>query len=494
MSGSDRTLGALVAGLKDAAVEPPAAASLEIAAICDDSRMVGPGALFVALRGQAVDGHDYLAAARARGAAAAVVERRDAPFDGPRVVVPSAARALGRLAARWYGAPAEAMRLTAVTGTNGKTTTTYLVEAILAAAGARPGVVGTVAYRTPAWSRPAPFTTPTPLRLHATLAEMRDAGCTDLVMEASSHALALDRLEGLAFAAAAFTNLTQDHLDFHGTMAAYAEAKARLFSRYLRTDGVAAICVDGTHGDEMIRAAAGRRVLRVSALGSGADVRVLRATPVPAGTALELQTPSGPLSFVSPLVGGFNTENLAVAVGLALGLGLGLDVIAAGLAACSGAPGRLERVRGGDGGPAVYVDYAHTPDALARALAALRPTTRGRLFVVFGCGGDRDRGKRPQMGAIAEAGADRVVLTSDNPRGERPAEILAEIRAGLRAPERVATIEDRRAAIERAVGEATADDVVLIAGKGHEDYQIVGAERRRFDDREEARRALISRG
>jgi UDP-N-acetylmuramoyl-L-alanyl-D-glutamate--2,6-diaminopimelate ligase len=467
--------------------------ALDAGGIADDSRHVRPGDLFVAVRGQTVDGHAYLSAAAANGAVAAVVEARSADFPGPQVVVRSTSAALALIAARFHGRPADALRLIAVTGTNGKTTTTHLVESLLLAAGRKPGIIGTVAYRSPAGSKPAPFTTPTPRELHATLAQMRDAGATDVAIEVSSHALALDRVAGLRFAVAAFTNLTQDHLDFHGTMTAYGEAKARLFSEHMTDDGVAVICVDGD-AQQMLAAARGR-VLRVSARGANADVRVESASLAAAGTALSLSTPAGPLRFTSPLVGGFNVENLAVAAGIGVALGLDATTIAHGLSAARGAPGRLERV--GQGEPAVYVDYAHTPDALERALEALRPLAagrRGKLWVVFGCGGDRDRSKRPAMGRIAEAGADRVIVTSDNPRTESPQAIVDQIIAGLAAPARAIVLVDRHAAIERAVAGAAPADVVLVAGKGHEDYQVIGREKRHFDDREVAAEALQRRG
>ncbi len=460
------------------------------------SRRGGRGDLFVAVRGETVDGHAFLDDVEARGAVAAVVEARSAASTA-RNWSCSTARALGLIAANRFGRPADAMRLLGVTGTNGKTTTTYLVEAILRAAGLRVGLIGTVAYRSPAGSRPAPFTTPTPLELHATLAEMRDAGASDVAMEVSSHALALDRVAGLRFAVAAFTNLTQDHLDFHGTMEAYGAAKARLFAERMADDGVAVICVDG-EAQQMLAAARGR-VLRVRRGADAPEVRVRgrrwsrrhrgrgwrHAARRPARSRL-----------VSPLVGGFNVENLAVAVGIGVGLGLDAATIARGLSTARGAPGRLERVGVDPAQPAVYVDYAHTPDALARALEALRPLAterRGALWVVFGCGGDRDRGKRPQMGRIAEAGADRVVVTSDNPRTEAPQAIVDQILAGLTLPARAIVLVDRRAAIERAIAEAASSDVMLVAGKGHEDYQIIGTEKRHFDDCEVAEDALGGR-
>ena len=494
------TLDQLLAGVD--VLAPVSSCNTAIAEVRDDSRLVSAGDLFVAVRGQSVDGHDYLNAARSRGAIAAVVDR-DVPFDGITVRVADANKALATIAANRYGRPAHAMTLIGITGTNGKTTCTYLVESLLREAGKIPGVIGTVAYRSPAGDRPAPFTTPTPLALHATLAEMRDAGCTHVVIECSSHALALGRLEGVTFTVAAFTNLTQDHLDFHLDMERYADAKALLFRHHL--SGTAVVCVDGAYGAKMATAAAS--VLRVSTSGAG-EIHVARQRRVEAGgTELALVTPSGTLDFTSPLVGDFNVENLVVAAGIGIALEITPTTIADALSRAVGAPGRLERVRERRAdavGVAAYVDYAHTPDALERALAALRPTTEARLWVVFGCGGDRDKSKRPQMGRIAAAGADLVIVTSDNPRGEPPASIIDEIVAGTHgvssteaklasATRGLVAVADRRAAIELAVNNARKGDVILVAGKGHEDYQIVGSTRLHFDDREEVAAAFSRR-
>ncbi len=498
-------LAQLLAGLDVLSCTAPTgvdAMAQRIGEVRDDSRQVHSGDLFVAVRGQSVDGHEFIELARSNGAVAVVVEH-DVAFDGIVVRVADGAKALAQLAANRYGRPAEAMTLVGITGTNGKTTSTYLVEALLREGGKVPGVIGTVGYRSPAGNRPAPFTTPTPLQLHATLAEMRDAGCTQVVMECSSHALALDRLAGLRFAIAAFTNLTQDHLDFHHDMDDYAEAKTLLFSRHLANDGCAVVCVDGPYGERMARAASGR-VLRVSSAARG-DVHVREKAAKASGTHLALATPLGPLAFTSPLVGDFNVENLVVATGIGCALGLSAAQITRALDGATGAPGRLERVRDPRADArdiAAYVDYAHTPDALERVLAAVRPTTRGRLWVVFGCGGDRDRGKRPQMGRIAAAGADIAVVTSDNPRSEDPQRILADILGGMRdstilLEEQLSpgvrghlAIVDRRAAIALSIRRALAGDVVVIAGKGHEDYQVLGTEKLHFDDRGEVIAAL----
>ena len=475
-----KTLGELLRGVD--VVAGGLYAALRIADVRDDSRQVGRGDLFVAVCGLTVDGHDFVDIARARGAAMVVVER---DVGAPCVVVPDAAKALAQIAANLHGRPTDAMTLVGVTGTNGKTTITYLVEALLLAAGRQPGVIGTVEYRSPRGSRPSPFTTPTPLLLQSLLAEMRDEGCTHVVMECSSHALASGRLEAVGFSVAAFTNLTQDHLDFHGTMEAYATEKARLFSERLRADGVAVVNLESAAAERMAAGARGR-VLRV---GGAGEVRVIERVDDSGGMALRVAVPGDELRFHSPLVGAFNVENLLVAIGIGLALGLTSDVIATALSSATGAPGRLERV---GTRPACYVDYAHTPDALERALAVLRPTTAGKLWVVFGCGGDRDRGKRPVMGRIAESGADHVVVTSDNPRTEDAAAILAQIVSGMVAPP-FAVIEPRREAISEAVLAMAEDDTLLVAGKGHEDYQIVGTQKSHFDDREEVRAALQRR-
>jgi UDP-N-acetylmuramyl-tripeptide synthetase len=480
-------------------------AEVDVAEVRDDSRAVASGDLFVAVRGQTVDGHAFIGAAAERGAGAIVVERLVSreTFGGTQVRVGSAAKALGRIAANRYGRPGSKLTMIGVTGTNGKTTSTFLAEALVRAAGGEPGVLGTVTYRYKTVSRPAPFTTPTPLELHATLAEMRDAGVTHVAMECSSHALALDRLEGVTFDVAAFTNLTQDHLDFHGTMEAYREAKVKLFAEHVRAGGASVILMDHPYGEAMAGGARGR-VLRVSTVGEG-DVSLLGFEQDVTGIRATFATPAGEVKIVSPLIGRFNLENLALAVGVGVGLGLDASTIARGLGSVRGVPGRLERVAEADArGFGVFVDYAHTPDALERVMAAARPLARGRLIVVFGCGGDRDRTKRPKMGRAVARDADLAIVTSDNPRTEEPGSILEMILDGVRAePSPPVPVEelaaakrghvalvDRRRAIEVAIAAARPGDVVVIAGKGHEDHQIVGKTRHPFDDCEEARGAL----
>jgi UDP-N-acetylmuramoyl-L-alanyl-D-glutamate--2,6-diaminopimelate ligase len=466
-----------------------------VGSIRDDSRSVEKGDVFVAVRGHTVDGHAFVDAAAARGAAAIIAEH-DVPFSGPRVRVPSTARALGRLAANRVGNPADRLTMVGVTGTNGKTTTTHIIEAILAAAGARAGILGTIRYRFAGAERDASLTTPGAIALQSLLAEMLSAGTTHVVMEVSSIALDQARLEGVAFDAGAFTNLTQDHLDYHGTMESYLEAKALLFSRHLRADrGVGVSLVDSDAGRDLLAQTPGGQRRIACSIRPGADVSVARAELGLEGIQAQLDTPRGPLDIRSPLLAAHNLENVLVAVGVAEALELPREAIVSGVRTLAGVPGRLERVEVG-GERTVLVDYAHTPDALERAIAAVRPLVRGRLIVIFGCGGDRDRTKRPRMGAIAARGADLAIVTSDNPRTEDPEAIVHAIVEGIRTVRSDGFLVeiDRRAAIRRGWQESRAGDVILIAGKGHEDYQIVGTTKRPFDDREEAREAARSGG
>jgi UDP-N-acetylmuramoyl-L-alanyl-D-glutamate--2,6-diaminopimelate ligase len=485
-------------------------ASGSVRQVRDDSRLVEAGDLFVAVPGTKSDGRRFVADALAKGATAVVSENEPAPDErqaiaargGAWIVVPSARHALGVIASAHFGAAA-GLALTGITGTNGKTTTTYLLEAIFAAAGRRPGIVGTVSYRYAGKEIAAPLTTPGALALHELFAAMRAAGCTDSVMEVSSIALDQGRAAGCRFRVAALTNVTQDHLDYHGTMDRYFAAKTILFRELLTPDGVAVLFTDREDGRRMRPEVRGR-VLTVSTSGAdGADVRVVERRLDGDGIRASFDTPVGRLEIVSALVGDYNLANLALAVGVAIGHGIARDAIATGLAAQRGVPGRLERVAN-DAGVLCVVDYAHTPDALERAMAAIRPLTKGRLIVVFGCGGDRDAGKRPIMGEAAGRQADLAIVTSDNPRTEDARTILDMIVAGTRrsgTPERAVAelaasergyhVEiDRRIAIQRAIAAARPGDAILLAGKGHEDYQILGTQKIHFDDREEAAAAF----
>jgi UDP-N-acetylmuramoyl-L-alanyl-D-glutamate--2,6-diaminopimelate ligase len=482
-------------------------ARIAIHEVRDDSRLVGPGDLFVAVAGTKEDGRRFVQTAIERGAAAVLAEGQ-APQGGiPWVTAESARRALGKIAANRYQA-AQALTLTAVTGTSGKTTMTYLMESILAAAGRRPGVVGTVTYRYPGKAVPAPLTTPGPLQLHAFFAEMRAAGCTDAVLEASSHALEQGRVHGCAFRVAALTNVTLDHLDYHGTQEAYFAAKAILFRELLApAAGTAVLFVDREDGRRMLAEVRGRALTVATTAGVDANVRVVERALDGRGTRATLATPGGPLEISSALVGDYNLENMTLAAAMAIAQEVPLEAIARGIAALPGVPGRLERVPN-DAGVLCLVDYSHKPDALERALAALRPLTSRRLILVFGCGGDRDRSKRPIMGEVAARGADVVLVTSDNPRTEEPGSIIDMIVPGVvrgggveRSVAELAAGStgfhvdaDRRSAIRAAVASAREGDTVVIAGKGHEDYQILGAVKIHFDDREEAAAAFAERG
>jgi UDP-N-acetylmuramoyl-L-alanyl-D-glutamate--2,6-diaminopimelate ligase len=451
-----------------------------------DSRQVAAGDVFVAIPGETADGFDFVAQAIARGATA-VVSDRAAPAGTPPsvawVTVENPRRALALLAARRAGSPAEKMVLAAVTGTNGKTTTAMLLEALLAARHGRAGFLGTVAYRTGKRELPAPRTTPEAPAVQEMLAEMAGAGVTAAAIEVSSHALALDRVAGTLFDVAVFTNLTRDHLDFHGDMESYYLAKKRLFA--MRKPGAAAVVnVDDEFG-RRLAAEIAPPVVTFSASGRPeADVRAAEARCDLSGTTLEVEHGGGRFRVASPLLGRFNVENLLAAAAAGLALEMPPERIAPALASVRRVPGRLERVEAGQ--PyAILVDYAHTQDALERLLTAVRELTDRKIVLVFGCGGDRDTGKRIPMGEIAGRLSDIPIATSDNPRSEDPEAILSEIEKGLAASgaTKYLKIADRREAIRTAIGLANPGVVVVIAGKGHETTQVIGRRELPFDDR-----------
>jgi UDP-N-acetylmuramoyl-L-alanyl-D-glutamate--2,6-diaminopimelate ligase len=452
----------------------------EIAAVTYRADAAVPGALHVCVPGFAADGHDFAAAAVERGAAALVVER-ELPLSVTQLVVDSSRRAMAAAADAFYGRPSAQLVVVGITGTNGKTTTAYLLHAVLEAAGRSCGLLGTVEQRVGGRVEPVVRTTPESVDLQATLRRMADAGDRACVMEVSSHALELERVAGVRFAAAAFTNLTQDHLDFHPDMEHYYRAKARLF-----VSAPGAVNVGDPYG-RRLAAEAGGPVLEYAREGD-APVRP-RAVEVGAGGAISLiaETPRGPLPLDVRLRGGFNVENVLCAVAVAEILELPHEAVRAGIAAVAGVPGRFEPVDAGQ--PfAVLVDYAHTPDGLENVLRSAREITSRRLVCVFGCGGDRDRAKRPLMGAVARRLADVAIVTSDNPRSEDPEAIIAEITAGVDMD----VEPDRRVAIGRAIAQAEAGDVVVIAGKGHEQGQEIGGRVLPFDDRVVAREALAA--
>ncbi len=470
-----------------------------------DSRLAGPGDLFVALAADPAKAalHAFDAVGRGASAVAASVRLGVAV---PLIVTPCPGRLLALAAEAFEGAPTASLRCIGVTGTNGKTTTTRLVEQALKVLGQRPALIGTGVMRAPGLEEPSLFTTPFGDAISRFARHSVDAGASHLVMEVSSHALEQHRADGVAFEVGAFTNLTRDHLDYHGTMDAYAAAKARLFVD-LRPEK-AVIHVGDPFGAELATRFRGRSIRVAVEPQDDAEADLVATVPRYGigGIVARVRWHGLEAELESPLVGRHNLENLLVALGCLISVDVPFDQAVSALASAAGAEGRLERVPHPSIG--VFVDYAHTPDAIARVLAALRPSTPGRLLVVFGCGGDRDRGKRPAMAAAASAGADLVVVTSDNPRTEDPNAILDDVLAGLDLARRPlipvselrecaaghVVLVDRREAIASAVAAARPGDTVLIAGKGHEDYQILGTTKHPFDDRVEARRALAARG
>jgi len=481
----------------------------DIASIHYHAGNVQSGGLFVAIPGLKADGHDFIAQAVAGGAAAVVSQR---PIDAsvPVIVTPDTRTALARLAAHFYGNPADDLVLIGLTGTNGKTTTAYIIESILTRAGLATGVISTIEYRYSGQSCDNPMTTPESSDLQRILSEMRTAGVTHVVMEVSSHALDLKRVDGCRFAAAVFTNLTRDHLDYHRDMAHYWACKKRLFTDHLDTGGKPAAVInsnDSMAADLLtsLEKIASPATILTTGDNAAAVIRPTAYTASGAGLEVTLTTPSGPLEIRSPLVGRHNLENVMSAVGVGLHLDLPPGTIKQGLEALSAVPGRLEPVAN-DRGLYIFVDYAHTPDALENVLQALVQLRRARIICAFGCGGDRDRSKRPLMGAITGRLADLTIVTSDNPRTEDPEAIISEILSGdlgshhtrlgaadlQSKPDQTGYLvePDRRKAINLAVRLARPEDIVLIAGKGHETYQIRGTEKFDFDDRAEASAAL----
>ena len=492
------TVGDLIATIREVTVDATQAElsrQVAVSAVTYDSRRVTKDSVFVALRGMKADGAEFAAQAVARGAALVVAETpRPEGVHAPWLVVSDARLALALAADRFYDHPSRRMMVIGVTGTNGKTTTSYLLASMLDAAGLKAGLLGTVSYRIGAEEREASRTTPEAPDVQQLLAEMIRQGCKSAVMEVSSHALALKRTDGMRFAAGIFTNLTRDHLDFHEDMESYFRAKRRLFEM-LPDEAPGIINLDDPRGASLVDVS--RRVMTF-ALTRPADV-----TPGPLeyslrGLTFELHTPRGSVQIESRLVGRPNVSNILAAAATAVALDLPLEAIAAGVKMLPGVPGRFEVVSTADDEVTVVVDYAHTDDALRNLLETARPLAPRRLVTIFGCGGDRDKTKRPLMGMVAARLSDVVVITSDNPRSEEPHRIIEEVMRGIaaggqgRTPD-VRTIVDRREAIDSAVEQAEAGDLVLIAGKGHEKYQQIGDRVLPFDDGEIARGALQRR-
>lgn len=486
-----KTCGELFAGIDCTIIGNP---DEPISGIAYRSDTVRPGDAFCCIVGLKADGHSFAQDAIDRGARVLIVERKvylaDAT-DVTEVVVKDSRKAMARLAFRFYGNPSEAFSLVGVTGTNGKTTTTYLVNHIAQVLGNKTGLIGTVGIEIDGEHRPSSHTTPESPDLQQLFAMMRDEGCGVVSMEVSSHALDLERTWATKFAVTAFTNLTQDHLDYHKTFEAYFAAKARLFSKDYPAKRV--INIDSTWGKELLkRTSANEDIIITTGFDPSAQIHPIDVEYGAASTHVVLSVRGSQVEVTYPLVGRFNVENVMTAFGVALQLGYSSSAIVEALRDVPAVPGRLQRVAAEhDGGISIYVDYAHTPDALEKAIASVSALeTEGKTIVVFGCGGDRDSGKRPIMGRAALA-ADYAVVTSDNPRTEDPNAIIEDIVAGMgEGTDHFEVVPDRREAIARAIAVAKSGDAILIAGKGHEDYQIIGTEKHHFDDREVAAEEL----
>ncbi len=482
------TLGELLGALA-----PDAHASSGVTDISLDSRRITPGALFLAVPGARSHGLQHAAAAAAAGAAFVAWEPANG-LGAPRLPegcvafpVPALRTHLGAIADRFFGAPSRCLQVVGITGTNGKTTCAHLVAGALERSGRRAGLVGTLGVGPVGALRPSSLTTPDVVEVHRALADLAGLGLRAVAMEVSSHALDQGRVDGVRYAVAAFTNLSRDHLDYHPSLEAYGECKARLFLEHAPGISVInALDAFGRRLAERLPADARRIVLTADqgpAAAGEARLRLAGMAPLVDGLALALEGEFGQVALRSPLLGAFNAENLALAFGILLALDLSPDEAADALGSLRAPAGRMEAFVDAARNVLAVVDYAHTPDALEKALTALRRHCRGRLWCVFGCGGDRDRGKRPEMGRIAEQLADEVVITDDNPRSEDGVAIVTDILGGLQDPGRARVERDRAAAIRQALGAAQSGDVVLVAGKGHEEFQIVGAEYRPFSDR-----------
>ena len=470
----------------------PVPPELAVTGLVLDSRDVQPGDAFVAIAGFGAHGLLFVEQARAAGAGAILFEPPapdEIPAPADAIAVPGLRARMGAMADQFHGRPSRAMTMVGVTGTSGKTSTVQLLAQAWTLLGTRSGTIGTLGAGLYGQAVATGFTTPLVLQMHALLAQLRDAGARAVAMEVSSHALDQGRVDAVHYDVAVFSNLTRDHLDYHGDMATYGAAKAKLFARPgLRA---AVINLDDAFGRELLAALPeGVRGIGTSSQGAQADVRAENVALAADGLAFDLVVGDERRPLRSPLLGRFNIDNLVAVAGVLHALGETPDAIAGVLVRLQPIPGRMNRL-GGDGVlPLVVVDYSHKPDALQQALQSLRGHLRGRLTCVFGCGGERDTGKRPQMAAIAEAGAESVIVTDDNPRGEDGDAIVADIMAGFAEPARVLVERDRRKAIERAIGTAGPQDIVLVAGKGHETYQEVAGVKHPFDDSEVARAAL----
>ena len=475
---------------------------IDITGISTDSRAIArapSGILFAAMPGEHVDGHSYIPAAVEAGAACVLAERQTPFITATQVIVPDIREAVARVADLISGEPSKKLVLLGITGTNGKTTTTYILESILRSAGANPGVIGTVNYRYNGRVFAASHTTPQAPELQAILREMAEGGVTHCVMEVSSHALEQKRVDSCRFRAGVFTNLTHDHLDYHKTMDEYFRCKSLLFSHLQETGGASVVNIDDPWGRRLKEAFPGAMTF---SLKQGASVYPKSFSLLEGRTEAVIATPAGDIQVSSHLVGEYNLQNILGAIAAASAIGIGKEAIGKGVCALERVPGRLEKIESkGPRAFRAYVDYAHTGDALERALQALRPVTSGRLITVFGCGGNRDRGKRPKMAEISARLSDFTIVTSDNPRDEDPLEIIKEIESGIRGLQKFEpagspsekgymVVPDRKEAIRKAVALAGSGDTILVAGKGHEDYQIIKGVKHHFDDFEVIKEAI----
>lgn len=480
---------------------------VQVSAITVDSRNVSPGSLFVAIHGEKTDGHYFIEEAVQKGASGIVVEKEmkkketgGFPFPGVnRIKVANSKRALAQLASSYYSHPSRQLRLIGITGTNGKTTTSFLIHSIAEAGGVPTGLIGGIFCRIGSSTFPMTYTTPEPLALHGLFSKMVQSKLKAVVMEVSSHALALDRVFGCDFEIAIFTNFTQDHLDFHGNLENYFQSKMRLFHDSSREGKSVKILLNGDDPWSQRIQEQSSGLVQTYALDHPSDIGVKQVQLAWKGISAMVQTPQGEFPISSSLVGRHNLYNVLAAIGTGLTMGCSIQAVQEGIQKVTHVPGRFEKIDAGqDFG--VVVDYAHTEDALFRLLSTAASLKKGRLITVFGCGGDRDRFKRPKMGAVVARWSDLVFLTSDNPRSEDPGDILGDIEKGFFQDrkkdyrmERYWILPDRQEAIEKAIGTARSGDLVVVAGKGHEDYQILGDRKIHFDDREIAREAIRKR-
>lgn len=476
--------------LDELVVSSRPAGDFPVNSVTNNSGNVGSSSIFTAIRGSGKDGHDFIETAIDSGAKAVIHNRELTSFRSGinYIKVSDPYSAYARLVECFYDYPASKLKVIGVTGTNGKTSSVYLLNSVLGAAGFKCGMITTVCYEWPGSSRPASRTTPEASEIQKLFSDMLENGCSHVIMEASSHALHQNRTGTAKFSAAIFTNLTGDHLDYHKDMGSYFKAKKMLFENHMKPDGTAVINIDDPYGQRLAGS-----LKNVNCITFGKDIgsnAVIQINKISArGTAFELKMKDYCFEFASPLIGEHNAYNISGVAILAHSLGIAPDVIQSALDQPINIPGRLEAFHT-DNGVSVFVDYAHTDDALLRVLEALNKLKEKRILCVFGCGGDRDRTKRPRMGAISANFADRTIITSDNPRTENPLTIIEEIKYGIPKTANFAVVPDRREAIRQAISEAEPGDIVLIAGKGHEDYQEIYGEKHPFDDREEVRKFL----